>query len=35
MSGLAEVQKRADEAAGEVDWESEGEAEDEGEGELI
>lgn len=36
MSGLAEVQRKADEAAAEVDWdEEEGEFEEEGEGELI
>jgi ubiquitin-like modifier-activating enzyme ATG7 len=36
MSGLAEVQRKADEAAGEVDWdEEEGDFEEEGEGELI
>jgi len=36
MSGLAEVQRKADEAAAEVEWEDEeGSFEDEGEGELL
>lgn len=35
MSGLAEVQRKADAAAAELDWSDEGEVEDEGEGELI
>jgi ubiquitin-like modifier-activating enzyme ATG7 len=35
VSGLAEVQRLADKAAEELDWDSEGELEDEGEGELI
>lgn len=36
MSGLAEVQRKADEASADVDWsEDEGELEEEGEGELI
>lgn len=34
MSGLAEVQRRAEEVSGEVDW-SEEEGEEEGEGELL
>ena len=34
LSGLAEVQRRAEEMAGEVDWE-EDDAEDDGEGELL
>lgn len=35
VSGLAEVQRLADKAAEELEWDSEGELEDEGEGELI
>ncbi|CZT12377.1 related to APG7 (component of the autophagic system) [Rhynchosporium agropyri] len=36
LSGLAEVQRRAEEAAGDVDWDSEeGGMDDEGEGELL
>jgi ubiquitin-like modifier-activating enzyme ATG7 len=35
VSGLAEVQRLADEAAEQLDWDDEGELEDEGEGELI
>ncbi|KAG9244752.1 autophagy-related protein-like protein 7 [Calycina marina] len=35
LSGLKEVQRRAEEMAGEVDWDSESDAEDEGEGELL
>ncbi|KAH7119106.1 autophagy-related protein 7 [Dendryphion nanum] len=35
VSGLAEVQRKADAAAEELDWDSEGELEEEGEGELI
>jgi ubiquitin-like modifier-activating enzyme ATG7 len=35
MSGLAEVQRKADEAAEGLEWDSEGELEEEGEGELI
>jgi ubiquitin-like modifier-activating enzyme ATG7 len=34
LSGLAEVQRRAEEMAGEVDWEEEDDLED-GEGELL
>lgn len=37
MSGLAEVQRRADEAAGDVEWEEEDELEGglDGEGEML
>ncbi|PSN61391.1 autophagy-related protein 7 [Corynespora cassiicola Philippines] len=35
MSGLAEVQRKADEAAAELEWDDEGEMGEEGEGELI
>lgn len=35
LSGLADVQRAADAAADDVDWDSEGELEEEGEGELI
>lgn len=35
LSGLAEVQRRAEEIAGEVDWDEEDELAEEGEGELI
>lgn len=35
LSGLAEVQRRAEEMAGEVDWDEEEELAEEGEGELI
>lgn len=35
VSGLAEVQRKADAAADELEWDDEGELEDEGEGELI
>ena len=36
MSGLAEVQRKADEAAAEIEWsDNEGSFEDEGEGELL
>lgn len=35
VSGLAEVQRKADAAAEELEWDDEGELEDEGEGELI
>lgn len=35
LSGLAEVQRRAEEMAGEVDWDEEDELAEEGEGELI
>jgi ubiquitin-like modifier-activating enzyme ATG7 len=35
MSGLAEVQRKAEEASAGLDWDSEGELEDEGEGELL
>jgi ubiquitin-like modifier-activating enzyme ATG7 len=35
LSGLAEVQRKAEEAAAFVDWEDEDEAVEEGEGELI
>ncbi|KAF2640185.1 autophagy-related protein 7 [Massarina eburnea CBS 473.64] len=35
MSGLAEVQRVADAAAEDLDWDDEGEMQDEGEGELI
>ncbi|KAF2877971.1 autophagy-related protein 7 [Massariosphaeria phaeospora] len=35
MSGLSEVQRKADAAAGELDWDSEGELQEEGEGELL
>jgi ubiquitin-like modifier-activating enzyme ATG7 len=35
MSGLAEVQRKADEAAEGLEWDSEGELEEEGEGEMI
>ncbi|KAF2786749.1 autophagy-related protein 7 [Melanomma pulvis-pyrius CBS 109.77] len=35
MSGLAEVQRKADEAAEGLEWDDEGELEEEGEGELI
>jgi ubiquitin-like modifier-activating enzyme ATG7 len=35
MSGLAEVQRKAEAAAEELEWDDEGVLEDEGEGELI
>jgi ubiquitin-like modifier-activating enzyme ATG7 len=35
VSGLAEVQRLADEAAEGLEWDDEGELEDEGEGELL
>jgi ubiquitin-like modifier-activating enzyme ATG7 len=35
VSGLAEVQRKADEAAEGLEWDDEGGFEDEGEGELI
>lgn len=35
LSGLAEVQRRADEMADELDWDDEDETVEEGEGELI
>lgn len=35
VSGLSEVQRKADAAAEELEWDSEGELEEEGEGELI
>ncbi|KAF2108755.1 autophagy-related protein 7 [Lophiotrema nucula] len=35
VSGLAEVQRKAEAAAEELEWDSEGDLEDEGEGELI
>ena len=35
LSGLAEVQRAADAAADDVEWDEEGEIEDEGEGEMI
>lgn len=35
LSGLAEVQRRADEAANDVDWEEEDEGGLEGEGEML
>jgi ubiquitin-like modifier-activating enzyme ATG7 len=35
VSGLTEVQRKADLAAEEIDWDDEGELEEEGEGELI
>lgn len=35
MSGLAEVQRRAEEVSGEVDWSEEEGFEEEGEGELL
>ncbi|KAF2259445.1 autophagy-related protein 7 [Lojkania enalia] len=35
VSGLAEVQRKADAAAAELEWDEDGELEDEGEGELI
>ena len=35
LSGLAEVQRQAEAAAGDIDWDSEPDAEDDGEGELL
>lgn len=35
LSGLAEVQRQAEAAAGDVDWDSEGAGEEEGDGELL
>jgi ubiquitin-like modifier-activating enzyme ATG7 len=35
LSGLAEVQRAAEAAAADVEWDSEAEGEDEGEGELL
>ena len=35
VSGLAEVQRKADEVAEELEWDDEGGFEDEGEGELL
>lgn len=35
LSGLAEVQRRAEELAGDVDWDEEDEMAEEGEGELL
>lgn len=35
LSGLAEVQRRAEEAAGDVDWDEEDDTVEEGEGELL
>jgi ubiquitin-like modifier-activating enzyme ATG7 len=35
LSGLAEVQRQAEAAAGDIDWDSEPGMEDEGEGELL
>jgi ubiquitin-like modifier-activating enzyme ATG7 len=35
LSGLAEVQRKAEEAAADIDWDEEDETVEEGEGELI
>ncbi|KFY15963.1 hypothetical protein V491_05483, partial [Pseudogymnoascus sp. VKM F-3775] len=35
LSGLAEVQRAAEAAGEDIDWDSEGQGEDEGEGELL